>query len=170
MSGEVWRPVEGWPPYEVSNLGRVRRLGGTQKAIKTRILKLYVNEKGYQQVHLRDCGREKNAVVHRLVALAFIGPPPSPVHQVAHYDGNGQNAAVSNLSWKTPAENNADKLRHGTHLAGLNHPSTRLSSEKLAEAKRLRAEGVSYSKIAAAVGCSNSHAHRIVVGLRRSAG
>jgi hypothetical protein len=36
------------------------------------------------------------------VAEAFIGPQPSPRHQVAHYDGVRDNNHYSNLRWATP--------------------------------------------------------------------
>ncbi|AXV72811.1 hypothetical protein CJO75_01120 [Ralstonia solanacearum] len=52
--------------------------------------------------------------IHRLVALTFLGPPPSRQHEVAHNDGNRANNIVTNLRWATHAENVADTFRHGT--------------------------------------------------------
>lgn len=160
---EEWRPVDDWPHYEVSNTGRVRRVSG-------RVLKLSVNDKGYWQAHLRDSGRERNAPVHRLVALAFIGPPPSPQHEVAHEDGDGRNARVDNLSWKLHVENEADKRRHGTHRVGAKHHSSRLSSDAITAVKELHAAGFSYSRIAALVGCSSRHVGKIINHQRRAFG
>lgn len=37
--------------------------------------------------------------------------------ECAHGDGNAWNPALSNLRWATPAENAADKVRHGRHLS-----------------------------------------------------
>ncbi len=57
--------------------------------------------------------------VHRLVAAAFLGLPPSPEHsQVNHKDGNKSNNAVENLEYVTPAENSA---HHSASLKGC-HP------------------------------------------------
>ena len=47
-----------------------------------------------------------------MVALAFIGPKPSPIHQVNHIDCNPHNNYYTNLEWVTPAEN----LEHSRRL------------------------------------------------------
>ena len=53
------------------------------------------------------CGRKFK--VHRLIACAFLGPPPSKAAcQVNHIDGNHSNNRIDNLEWATPSEN----IRH----------------------------------------------------------
>ena len=61
--------------------------------------------------------------VHRMVAFAFLGPPPSD-HQtlVNHKDLNKGNNAAHNLEWVSPSENQAhfvasSTLRHGPTTA-----------------------------------------------------
>jgi hypothetical protein len=44
-------------------------------------------------------------VVHRIVAMAFHGPKPSPDHVVDHIDTNRQNNRADNLRWVTRLEN-----------------------------------------------------------------
>jgi HNH endonuclease len=53
--------------------------------------------------------------VHRVALERHVGPPPTPEHKAAH--GPCHNRRCMNyrhLSWKTNAENLADKLRDGT--------------------------------------------------------
>ena len=48
----------------------------------------------------------KLVYVHRLIAFAFLGPPPSLKHsQVNHKDLNPSNNCIENLEYVTPAEN-----------------------------------------------------------------
>lgn len=49
-----------------------------------------------------DFGCER---VHRIVAKAFLGEPPTPQHVVDHIDTNRQNNRPENLRWLTKLEN-----------------------------------------------------------------
>lgn len=106
---EVWREVVGYERvYQVSNFGRVRR-------VKTgKILKPGTNKQGIRNVCLCYQSKPKSHMVHRLVALAFLGKPPTDRHVVAHNDGNPSNNRLSNLRWATPSENSFDQVLHGT--------------------------------------------------------
>lgn len=57
--------------------------------------------------------------VHRLVCEEANGPPPTPKHDAAHSCGRGHEGCVTrrHLRWATRAENEADKIRHGTRIA-----------------------------------------------------
>ncbi len=46
-----------------------------------------------------------NHKVHRIVAIAFHGPPPSKAHVVDHIDTNRRNNRPENLRWVTRLEN-----------------------------------------------------------------
>lgn len=117
---EEWKPVVGFPGYEVSNTGGVRsyRHANGFRA-KPLVLRGIIDRDGYRRVNLSlDGGRKVKQGIHKLVALAFIGPQPSPRHNVAHNDGSRSNNRVANLRWATFEENEADKVLHGTHLRG----------------------------------------------------
>lgn len=43
--------------------------------------------------------------VHRIVAIAFLGAPPTNQHVVDHFDTNRQNNRPENLRWLTKLEN-----------------------------------------------------------------
>ncbi|MBO7720014.1 NUMOD4 motif-containing HNH endonuclease [Candidatus Saccharibacteria bacterium] len=111
MAVEDWKPVVGFEGlYEVSNLGRVRSLprNGTRKKGTIRQFGNVAN--GYRAVLLARFGEHKNALVHRLVAEAFI-PNPQNKPCVNHIDGDKWNNAVDNLEWCTYAENIAHSIR-----------------------------------------------------------
>lgn len=106
---EIWKKVKmGIFLYEVSNLGRVRRIaqtvtrknpwGGMSKyAFGEKMLALTEDGRGYYMIR----GKIR---VHRLVAEAFI-PNPENKPFVNHIDGDGYNNRVDNLEWCTAKEN-----------------------------------------------------------------
>lgn len=70
------------------------------------------NDSGYGKMQFD--GRVQ--IVSRLVCEHVNGPPPTPKHDAAHSCGKGHEACCTkhHLSWKTRAENMADKIVHGT--------------------------------------------------------
>jgi hypothetical protein len=58
--------------------------------------------------------------VHRKVCEEVYGRPPTHNHEAAHSCGNGHGGCVAkrHLSWKTTAENQADRVQHDTHRRG----------------------------------------------------
>ena len=91
---EEWRPLPLEPKYEISSHGRIRR------AADKRLLSPY-RDRGYLTIVITTKGRRRFFRVHRLVAMTFLGPAPSPNHVVAHRDGNGFNNQLSNIRWST---------------------------------------------------------------------
>lgn len=114
---EEWRPVNGWP-YEVSSLGRVRNASG-------HIMSPTPNGQGYLQVSMRCAGLRRQAFVHRLVALAFLGPPPSPDCHADHINNDRARNHRENLRWLSPDENRSlRQLAKGT-----GHASAKLTED-----------------------------------------
>ncbi|MGG7510948.1 NUMOD4 motif-containing HNH endonuclease [Plantibacter sp. YIM 135249] len=109
MQSTEWLPVHGHEgAYEVSSAGDVRNV------VTGRVLKGTANDGGYLAVKLRRRGH----LVHRLVAIAFLGAPEVG-QEVCHGNGNPADNRVENLRWGTRSENTSDQVRHGTH----NHSS-----------------------------------------------
>lgn len=65
------------------------------------------------------------------------GEPPSPIHQSAHSCGNRPCINPNHLSWKTPKENDADKIVHGTALRGERNPFAKVTESDVREMRRL---------------------------------
>lgn len=104
---EEWRGVPGYPRYEVSSAGKVRRENGS-------FLTPYRMKSGHYSVCLSHDGYRRTYLLHRIVLLSFIGPCPDG-SVTRHMDGNPANNDISNLVWGTQSENMYDVVRHGTH-------------------------------------------------------
>lgn len=89
---ETWRLCPSYPLYEVSSLGRVRRVG------KMRAMKQRIAANGYPQVTLSLHNRLVTRYVHTLVAESFIGQQPIN-HYVSHLDGNKVDNRPENLAY-----------------------------------------------------------------------
>lgn len=128
ISIEEWKNIPNYEDYQVSTLGRVKRLayykkvcGGSKQYCKERILKPQKIERGYQAVMLSKNSKVKSFLVHRLVAMVFI-PNPDNLPQVNHKDENTSNNCVDNLEWCNQCYNSnygtskyriSDKLKNG---------------------------------------------------------
>lgn len=145
MNSENWKAITGYEgQYEVSDLGRIRalhRLDSKGRPVAGRILKQSPAGR-YASVHLSRDGKAKTLAVHLIVAHEFMGPTPAG-HVVAHEDGNAMNPELMNLRFKTPVENEADKLRHGTKFVarGELNGHARLTTEQAAEIARAARAG-----------------------------
>lgn len=108
---------------------------------------------------------EVKQYVHRLVCEDAHGSAPSDTHEAAHSCGNRRCVARRHLSWKTPLENEKDKLIHGTRVRGERVGNSRLREGEVKEIRRLQGT-MSQAKIANMFGVSQAligQIHRRVV-------
>ena len=95
---EIWKDVPDYEGlYKVSNLGRIMNKDG--KIRSTRI------HKNYACICLCKKSARKTVMVHTIVAAAFLGPRPTPDHQIDHIDGDRLNNKADNLEYVTRREN-----------------------------------------------------------------
>ena len=103
IAHERWKNIFGYDgAYQVSDLGRVR----SKKYGDWMVLKNRKTNCGYLRVMLCKDGNQKNYLVHRLVAQAFIENDNIFNNEVNHKDENKENNRVDNLEWCTSQYNN----------------------------------------------------------------
>lgn len=114
--GEIWKDIKGYESlYQISNLGRVKRLKRKYRVynsltkryniriVDEKILKGTIN-KGYNRICLSKDGKEKNYFVHRLVIENFIGEIKNN-ENIDHIDCNKLNNKLDNLEIVSIQEN-----------------------------------------------------------------
>lgn len=107
---QEWIPVHTLPGFECCIEYHVSRDGCVKstKGGREHILKGGITKNGYRKLVLQQrLGQkgEKQVCVHTLVALAFLGNPPTPMGRhkgccvLTHIDSNKLNNHVQNLKW-----------------------------------------------------------------------
>lgn len=139
MTREEWRPVTEFPRlYEVSSYGRIRTIA------TGRIRNLVPDRNGYLKVKLCANGVEAMRLVHRLVAFAFIGEPPTSAHQINHRDGATSHNRPANLEWVTASENalHAHRVLGTVGPRGVDHGRAKLTARQVLTIRRSVATAV----------------------------
>lgn len=113
---EDWRPLPTYEGlYEVSNLGRVRRVArniqtaSRAQVIEEAILSTRLNAGGHPRVSLRKDGKRSDVTLHWAVATAYHGAR-SPGTSVHHRDGDVMNVRADNLYWDQSLAELLDEL------------------------------------------------------------
>ena len=112
---EIWKPIQ-YDGYEISNFGRVKSY--KYDKVNGKLMKPYLDTKGYLQIDLSLDGRKRNnrvhLAIHRLVAQAFISNPNN-LPQVNHKDEDKTNNCADNLEWCT----NKYNCNYGNHVENI---------------------------------------------------
>lgn len=132
LPNEEWRDVVGYEGYYmVSSLGRVAsnskklRTKFGYRVTKPKLLRQIKNKSGYCKITVSKNKEQKAALVHKLVAIAFIENKENKP-MIDHIDRNKTNNNVTNLRWCTLSENmnNPLTVEHCRNLnLGRKHPS-----------------------------------------------
>lgn len=114
LEGEEWRNIPLYDGYFVSNYGRVKSIDRIIHYVGKRcgdhihygkIIKGYINKKGYVAIGLRGLLKHECRRVHQLVMLAFC-KKPSDCDQINHRDENKLNNCLYNLEYCNQSYNN----------------------------------------------------------------
>ena len=100
---EMWKTIEKYPNYMISNLGRIKSLN-YKRTGKEQILKQSINGRGYYYVLISINNKYKNILIHKAVAEAFL-ENNNNYSDVNHIDGNKLNNCITNLEFCTRSEN-----------------------------------------------------------------
>ena len=160
---EIWKPIPDTDfDYAISNTGKVASMKKGWLVLKGRR-----NSQGYVHVDLCDGkGGARNVKVHILVAEAFLGPKPTPKHEVNHKNGVKADPNVENLEWVTRSENlhhRFDVLKHGA-APGERNSHAKVTGADAREIRARRAAGERLKNIAADYGISISNVSAIALG------
>lgn len=115
---EGWKAIPAYPNYQASNFGRIRSVPRTEhgRTYPGVVMSSRVSNSGYVLVDVRTAaGEKKTRTAHALVLEAFVGPCP-PGMESRHLNGDPLDNRLGNLMWGTKAENESDKVRHGTRI------------------------------------------------------
>lgn len=135
---EIWKDIAGYEGlYQISNLGRVKRLktiilykDGRSHTFPEKIRKP-VNVHGYLYCNLYKNNEGERKAVHRLVAMAFVENQDSKP-QVNHINGDKCDNRAENLEWCTASENN-----YHAFSTGLSRPYDRIGEKNPMYGKKM---------------------------------
>lgn len=172
---EIWKIIENWEDYEISNYGRVRRkkTAINNKRWKVgRVLRPQSNG-NYLFICLHKNGIKKRFYIHRLVLMAFNREPLKD-EEGNHKDGNKLNNYMGNLEWLTHSENEKHAHRIGLKVGigcpgrvGTLHPLHKLKDGEVWLIKKLsHSKLIPQSKIAKMFNVGQTAISKINRGLR----
>lgn len=144
---ERWKDIPGFEGrYQVSDLGRVKSLSFMQRYLlrngkeafrktKEKIRKLKSINSGYTTVGLCLDNVETTALVHRLVAQAFVEGSGETVN---HKDGVKRNNCAANLEWASYTDNHLHAVANGLNKQAIKVvcPETGAIYQSIAQAER----------------------------------
>ena len=117
---EIWKDIEDYPNYQISNFGRVKSkeryvntIGGAKRKIKDKILKPTLDSRGYYVVSLyNEKGKSNPKLIHRLVCETFLENKNNyPV--INHINGIKIDNRLENLEFCTQSHNIKEAYRLG---------------------------------------------------------
>lgn len=173
-SKEILKPIEEFPGYFVSNLGKVYSDSPRRGFYE---LTPRPNKDGYLRVALKKAGvkRETGSTrnkgkgktfqrsVHLLVAEAFLGPKPNPKSQVDHINNQRDCNHINNLRYISSSDNVKKSFEYNLNATIFGIQDDKLPNLlKRGRILEMAEEGFSYREIAREVYPEYKQAHKFV--------
>lgn len=173
-SKEILKPIEEFPGYFVSNLGKVYSDSPRRGFYE---LTPRPNKDGYLRVALkkarvkRETGSTRNQgkgktfqrSVHLLVAEAFLGPKPNPKSQVDHINNQRDCNHINNLRYISSSDNVKKSFEYNLNATLFGIQGDKLPNLlKRGRILEMAEEGFSYREIAREVYPEYKQAHKFV--------
>jgi hypothetical protein len=167
VDGKEFRVIPGHETYFVSSDGEV--ISTRRNRVKRMARTPYHN--GYLASVIsfgsKELGRRFRVIgIHRLVATAWISPPPSPESVVNHKNGDKADNRVENLEWTTMLGNR----RHSIYVLGRGDfrgeaaSTAKLKTADVQEIRKLLRRGGGLGEIARKYGVTRSQIGHIKAG------
>lgn len=150
---EVWKTIEEFPDYSVSNRGRVRRDTRCNRSPYGGPIKPWVTNKWYLIVALCIGGIVRKLSVHRLVAKAFL-ETKSRNETVNHKNGVKTDNSIDNLEWSSYGENNkhAYDFLGKSQPCGESHYRSKITGEDVKAIRKRHVNGETFTDISKSYG------------------
>lgn len=159
-TNEIWKDIKGYEGlYQVSNLGKVKRLVG-KGCKKERIIKPNL-VRGYCQVRLSKDGTVKPLYLHRIILETFNPIEGMDKLDCNHRDENKENNCLNNLEWLSRKENLNYGTRNERAAATLSKAVRCIDDKKIFPSMR---------EASRQTGISNGNISQCCNGKRKSAG
>jgi hypothetical protein len=114
-------------------------------------------------VHLGVDRKRISVSAHRLVLLAFVGPPPDGT-EACHNNGIADDNRPENLRWDSHYANNQDRKRHGRYATGEQHHAYKFDAELAAS---IRSGAIPVALAMKVHGMSKTHYYRMKKALHK---
>ncbi len=159
---EIWKPISGYPKYEISTYGRIKSLYIEVERMhplhgrmctyryKERITIGSTYGKKDKRLMFNLCrdGAHKGFLVSRLVLTEFAGSPQKGM-VCCHNNGNPLDNRLDNLRWDTLKANAKDMAEHGTRRKGMQVHFVKLTDDDIYTIRSITPRRGLYKELAA---------------------
>lgn len=144
------KPIPNFPGYFADKAGNIWSMRPYKRSAhpRTEPIKIHPhpNPNGYLMVNLQRDLKKIRIAVHTLILTTFQGSRPDGLMGCHGPNGKSDNS-LANLSWGTPTQNQADRLRDGTASRGETHARSVLTDNDIRKMRQLHSDGMTAKAI-----------------------